>query len=602
MKQPIYEDYLPANPIKKTSTPAPVPAPAPTPVSQTDSAITKAEKIASAQAASAAYVTQVIAAAVINSPVVINTPADTPPSPKAVQKVAQEIAAVVVPVIAPTLPPTAVQTIVQATTQAVVTNPEVKAADVGQTVPPAVVEKIAETVIQAPAVVQAVAPITVAQSSAITKAEKIAATLAKQEEASAAFGADANFTTPIVPTQTTPTAVVPEKNDFIPYFTPSVKMPTPVVKPGDLGFVGPVGVTDTEAPLSQEEFDALIEEGNAAAIAGDTLLAEGNAAAIAAGLKPIDFTPGNIIGPTPAKPVEDPTYVALLKAMEVYNISGLAATLDKIRADYPNINSEDMLTLLRNDTRYNAEYNKRFSANAARVAAGKAPLDEKTYLGDERKYADIFTKYDVPQFATTDQYTKLIAGGIDPDKVETRISMGYNRVINNPSTLEAFQKFYKQISMGEIVGALIAPEVQMPALERKITTAEVGGAALRQGLSAFEAATNIQSQRYSNVMGGTIGAGAIAASGESGPQATADYQKIAQDLPRMEFLSSISKGLPQYGQQEAEKADILGLASEQRKKEDILAAERARWQGSAGAAQGAFSTGYLKKSSSAGAF
>lgn len=303
----------------------------------------------------------------------------------------------------------------------------------------------------------------------------------------------------------------------------------------------------------------------------------------------------------PAK-VEDPTYVALLKAMEVYGITGLASTIDKIRSDYPNITSGDMLTLLRNDSRYNGEYNKRFAGNATLKAAGKAPLDEATYLAHERQYSDIFNKYDIPQFATSDQYTKLIGAGITPDAATTRVSMAYDRVINNQATLQAFQQFYKQITTGEIVSALLDPKTQIPALQRKVTTAEVGGAALRQGLNAFEAATNIQSQRYSNVMGGTIGAGVIAASGETGAQATVDYEKIAKELPRMEFLSSISKGLPQYGQQEAEKANILGLASEQRKQEDILAAERARWQGSAGAAQGAFSTGYLRKSSSAGSF
>jgi hypothetical protein len=291
----------------------------------------------------------------------------------------------------------------------------------------------------------------------------------------------------------------------------------------------------------------------------------------------------------PAK-VEDPTYVALLKAMEVYNITGLAAIIDKIRSDYPSITSEDMLTLLRNDSRYNTEYNKRFSGNAALKAAGKEPLDEKTYLSHERQYADIFAKYDVSQFANTAQYTKLIGFGITPEKATARISMGYERVINNKSTLQAFQQFYKQITTGEIVAALLDPGTQIPALERKVTTAEIGGAALRQGLNAFEAATDIQSKRYSNVMGGTIGAGVIEGYNVTGTQATADYEKIAKDLPQLEFLSSISKGVPQYGQQEAEKAEILGLASEQRKKDALLALERARYQGSAGTSATSFTS------------
>ena len=89
-------------------------------------------------------------------------------------------------------------------------------------------------------------------------------------------------------------------------------------------------------------------------------------------------------------------------------------------------------------------------------------------------------------------------------------------------------------------------------------------------------------------------------SGETGAQANVDYQTIAGELPRMEFLSSISSGMAQYGQVEAEKARIQGLASEQRKQQDLINAEQGRWQGSAGAAQGAFSTGYLKSSSAAG--
>jgi hypothetical protein len=50
----------------------------------------------------------------------------------------------------------------------------------------------------------------------------------------------------------------------------------------------------------------------------------------------------------------------------------------------------------------------------------------------------------------------------------------------------------------------------------------------------------------------------------------------------MEFLSSISQGLPQYGQVEAEKSRIQGLASEERKKQSLIALEEARYGGSSG--------------------
>jgi hypothetical protein len=129
---------------------------------------------------------------------------------------------------------------------------------------------------------------------------------------------------------------------------------------------------------------------------------------------------------------------------------------------------------------------------------------------------------------------------------------------------------------------MLDPRNQVPELNKKITSAEIGGAALRQGLQAFEMATSIQSSRYSNVMEGTIGTEQARLSGADAASANVDYQKIAGELPTMEFLSSISKGLPQYAQKEAEQARIQGLASAQRKQQDLLALEASRFTGGAG--------------------
>jgi hypothetical protein len=301
------------------------------------------------------------------------------------------------------------------------------------------------------------------------------------------------------------------------------------------------------------------------------------------------------------KTSDDPMYVALLASMSAYNISGLANTLEKIRSDYPDISGADMLTLLRNDSRYNKGYLERFSGNAKLIAAGKAPLSEKDYLSNEAAYAKTFKAYDLGRFANTSQYSTLIGNELAPDEVASRVSMAYDRVLNADShVLDALKKFGSSLSTGDLVAAMLDPKNQMPALEKKITSAEIGGAALKQGLQAFEAATSVQSDRYSNVMGGTIGTEAAMQSGETGAQANVDYQKIARELPTTEFLSSISKGLPQYGQVEAEKARIQGLASEERKRQDLYALEEARWSGNAGTAAGTFSSGYLKKSSVAG--
>ena len=284
-----------------------------------------------------------------------------------------------------------------------------------------------------------------------------------------------------------------------------------------------------------------------------------------------------------ANPLDNPVYAALLAAMGVYNISGLADTLLAIRTQYPDITSEDMLTLLRYDKRYNAGYLQRFAGNAKLSAAGKPMLTEKEYLANEMAYEKIFKAYDVTRFANTSQYADLIGNQLDPDEVNTRVSMAYKRIINaDASVLNALKKFGSSLSTGDLVAAMLDPRNQVPELNKKITSAEIGGAALRQGLQAFEMATSIQSQRYSNVTEGTIGTEAARLSGADAASANVDYQKIAGELPTMEFLSSISKGLPQYAQKEAEQARIQGLASAERKKQDLLALEASRFSGSAG--------------------
>lgn len=293
-----------------------------------------------------------------------------------------------------------------------------------------------------------------------------------------------------------------------------------------------------------------------------------------------------VIPATPGKtelPTDNPVYAAVLAGLSSYNISGLANTLAQIRMDYPDISSEDMLTLLRNDSRYNKEYLKRFAGNAKLAAAGKPVLSEKDYLANEAAYAKIFKAYDVERFANPEQYATLIGNELAPDEVGARVSMAYKRILNADSNvLLALRKFGSSLSTGDLVAAMLDPRNQLPALEKKITSAEIGGAALKQGLQAFEAATSVQSSAYSNVMGGTIGTEAAMQSGANAETANVDYRAIAAELPRMEFLSSISQGLPQYGQVEAEKARIQGLASEERKKQSLLALEEARYSGSSG--------------------
>lgn len=274
-----------------------------------------------------------------------------------------------------------------------------------------------------------------------------------------------------------------------------------------------------------------------------------------------------------------------------YGIVDIAATIAKIRADYPDATSDQLLLLLKNDTRYNANYNARFSGNAMRKAAGLPTLDDATYLKAEKEYEKVMKAYglDKTSLNTRKMYGTFIGNMMDIADVTGRVSLVYDNLKASPEIERSFRKFYPMLNQADIVAAFLNPEEQLPALQRKVQAAEIGGAALAQGLESnlTELTTPLGKESgtgYTNVTGGTIGAETIRAGGTTTAQAKAGYEKIAGELPQAEFLSSIyaKQGLAQYGQKEAEKARIQGLASEKRKLEELIKAEEASWSAKAG--------------------
>jgi hypothetical protein len=361
---------------------------------------------------------------------------------------------------------------------------------------------------------------------------------------------------------------------LIPGFTPSVKMPTPKAQPDEPGFVGPVAPTPTVRAANDYLGLGPLGGLGAGVIAGVT---GANTGANTGGNNPP--------APTP-KPSEK--YAGLVALLTSYGIDKIADMVDKVITDFPEADGDEILNLLRYDQRYNKPYMERFAGNALRMKNKMPLLDEATYLRQELGYSKMFKAYGVTNLDNRDQYTKLIGADIDIDEATTRVSMATDRVLKaEPSTKNAFLRFFPMLSNQDLVAAMLDPEEQLPALERKVQSAEIGGAALRQGLTSELADTTVKSAMYSNVKAGTVGAGTLETAGVAPATAVAKYQTIAAELPTMEKLSSIyGSTMEQYGQREAEQAELLGLASAKRKKESLTARERAQFEGSAGTAKG----------------
>jgi len=249
-----------------------------------------------------------------------------------------------------------------------------------------------------------------------------------------------------------------------------------------------------------------------------------------------------------------------------YGMQGIAAVIARIRAENPEISSEDLTFLLKNDSRYNAEYTKRFAGNAKLKAAGLPTLDDATYLKTENEYKKIFTSYGATALANNDYYATLIGNRMDAVDVTGRLNLAYDRLQATPNVKDAFKRFYGAVTDGDILSAMLDPTTQIPQLEQKVKAAEIGGAALAQKLdTSLARATE------------------LAAMGVTGAQAQTAYQTIGMKLPTGKFLSEISpeEGI-RYTQTTAENIAFKKSAADKLAEDLLSQKEIGRFGGSAG--------------------
>lgn len=259
---------------------------------------------------------------------------------------------------------------------------------------------------------------------------------------------------------------------------------------------------------------------------------------------------------------------ALANILKSYGLEGIAGTIAQIRKDNPEITSDDLLTLLKTDPRYNAAYLTRFAGNAELIKKGLPTLDDASYLKAEKEYEKIFKAYGTDALANRSTYAKLIGNSMDAVDVTERLQIGFDRLKADPYAEQAFRQFYPSLSNGDIVAAMLNPEEQLPALQRKAAAAEIGGSALAQGLQTSQASAE-----------------SLAAFGINKAGAQTGYRYIAQALPRGQFLSQIApEENVNYTQGLAEDITFRKNVEAEKKQAAIVNKELGRFGGTSGTA------------------
>jgi hypothetical protein len=219
-------------------------------------------------------------------------------------------------------------------------------------------------------------------------------------------------------------------------------------------------------------------------------------------------------------------------------------------------------------------YKKRFAANQDRIKSGLRALTPAEYIGLEDQYQNVMRNYGLPNsYYTPDStgtqsgFQKLLASDVSASELEDRIATAQQRVINsNPEVLKALRQFYPDINNADILAYTLDPKNGLDNIHRKVTAAEIGGAALAQGLQAN---------------GGT--AESLAGQGITKAQAQQGYANVAEMVPRGSQLADIYGQTPYtQGTAEAEVFNTAGSAAATAKRKKLTSLETAQFSGSSG--------------------
>ena len=262
--------------------------------------------------------------------------------------------------------------------------------------------------------------------------------------------------------------------------------------------------------------------------------------------------------------------------LEQFSIYGLGSLVEGIKGlVQENVSPSEFAIRLRQTD----AYKKRFAANAQRIAGGLRALSEGEYIALEDQYQELMRNYGLPanyyakgDLGRQEGFEKFIAGDVSPAELEDRIVTAQQRVINAPPEVAtALKQFYPDITNGDILAYTLDPSKGLADIKRKVTAAEIGGAAIGAQLGA------------------TVGrAEELARYGVTAESARAGFGAIGGGLERGSQLASIYQQQP-YTQTIAEEEvfNLPGQAESTKKRKKIIGLEQAEFAGQTGVTSGA---------------
>lgn len=261
----------------------------------------------------------------------------------------------------------------------------------------------------------------------------------------------------------------------------------------------------------------------------------------------------------PFDPVQASASAIIAAQLADWGLPTLAGQVnDLIRQGY----GQDAITLQLEQT---PEYKQRFAGNEARQKAGLPMLSPADYVSTERAYKQVLSQYGIPAGFYDDaaSMAKLISHDISPDELKTRAQDAQSVWLSkDTSTQSAFRSFYG-LSDGAAIASILDPEKALPILQRMTTAAQIGGAALNNGMGITQADAS-RFEQYAD-------------QGVTQQQAQKGFAQIGSTFAG-DQQAAARAGLS-YSQQDAEQAVILNQAGALAKQQQVYDTEKSLFAG-----------------------
>ena len=226
------------------------------------------------------------------------------------------------------------------------------------------------------------------------------------------------------------------------------------------------------------------------------------------------------------------------------------------------------------DMRNQQFYLTRFAGNTARQKAGLNVLSEAEYIALENSYSETLNGYGLNNYFGTSFQSKtaglanLIGGDISATEFQSRVKLAEDQVINSdPNIVNQLKSFYN-IDTTDLMKYYLDPTQNLSALTMKTQAAQIGTAAVEQGLTTSA----------SSAMN-------LAQMGVTQNQAQSGYAAIGQMLPTATKLSQIygnqSNGYTQTSA-EAEQFNLANASAAALEKQKLIDLEKQQFQGRSG--------------------